>query len=74
MSVINKTPFTDAVGPSTVPKTGTAKVDNDCPPAPGIPGRDKSGSAVPEVTYDLHIGKPKGYTELPKSDFTHFIR
>jgi len=52
-----KTPFSDAVGPSSVPKTGAGKKSYDKSPAPDLPGRD--GGYLKEVTYDNVAGDPK---------------
>lgn len=67
MPVIERSPFSDAVGPDTVPKRGSGKGEYDKPPAPGLPGRD--GGMLDELTYDGHFGKPKDSGPIERSPF-----
>jgi len=53
---IFKTPFSDTVGVDSVPKKG-GKGEYDASVCPDVPGRDKGGSALAELTFDKTVSK-----------------
>lgn len=64
-----KTPFSDAVGPSSVPTKGSHGGQYDSAEVPGGPGRD--GGLLPELHRDGAItGEPKhsGMIKTPFKD------
>lgn len=46
------TPFKDAQGADSVPKRGSKGGEYDAAVAPDVPGRDKGGDALAELTFD----------------------
>jgi len=64
---IVKSPFSDAVGPSTVPHKGTGKGSYGSESGNGFPGRD--GGLLPELNRDTTFGSPKKSGPIDHSPF-----
>lgn len=67
-----KTPYSDQVGPKTVPKTSSGKVTYDTVPAPDLPGRN--GGLLKEVTFDTTFGDPKTSGPIKRSPYKDVVK
>lgn len=71
-SVIKRTPFSDAVGPSAVPQRGAGRKEYDREPNIGLPQRE--GGLLPEVYRDNVAGDPKLSGPIKRSPFKDAVK
>lgn len=70
--VIQKSPFSDAVGKDSVPQRGTGKATYDSEPGINLPQRE--GGLLPEVFRDTTFGKPSLDGPIKKSPFKDAVK
>jgi hypothetical protein len=67
-----KTPFSDAIGDSTVPIKSSGSCEYDALTVPNTPKRE--GGMYPEVTFDTHWGGPKMDGPVKDSPFKDAVK